>query len=141
MKKTLKSALLILLCLASMLCIFACKEKPTGLWENATYTEDTKVGKGEKEVKVEITAEELTITLTVKTNEATLGDALYKLELVNNDNGMFDTVNGIKADYSANNSYWAFYDANDGYMQEGIFTTEINGGELYKFVYTIYQGV
>ncbi len=138
MKNVLKSAFALLLCLAFSVCLIACNDvEKTGIWESATYLNDTTVGEGQKEVTVIISGEEQSITLTVKTDEKTLGKALHKLELINNDNGLFDTVIGMKADYSKNQSYWAFYDANDNYMNSGVFDTEISGGEIYKFVYKI----
>jgi hypothetical protein len=110
------------------------KEAPTGLWADATYTEDTNVGTGAKTVTVLVTAEDTTVTLTVKTDKAMLGEALYELELIN-DASFFDTLNGIKADWDAHSAYWAFY-VGDEYAMVGANETAIQGGETYKFVYT-----
>ena len=81
-----------------------------------------------------ITAEDTTVTLTVKTDKETLGAALYELELVN-DASFFDTLNGMKADWDAHSAYWAFY-VGDDYANVGANETVIAGGETYKFVYT-----
>ena len=81
-----------------------------------------------------ITAEDTTVTLTVKTDKETLGAALYELGLVS-DASFFDTLNGIKADWDANSAYWAFY-VGDDYAMVGANETVIQGGETYKFVYT-----
>ena len=118
-----------------MLLAIGCgREVPTGLWTDATYTEDATVGTGAKIVTVLIAAEDTTVTLTVKTDKETLGAALYELKLVN-DPSFFDTLNGIKADWDAHSAYWAFY-VGDDYAMVGANETAIQGGETYKFVYT-----
>lgn len=135
MKRIINTAAALVLVLIMLLAVGCSQPELTGLWEDATYTEDTTVGNGAKAVTVAITAEETTITLTVKTDKDTLGAALYELELVN-DASFFDTLNGIKADWDANSAYWAFY-VGDDYATVGIAETQIQGGESYKFVYTI----
>ena len=52
------------------------------------------------------------------------------------DSGMFHTVDGEKADWSVNQSYWAFYEG-DAYAMVGIYDTNIVDGAVYKLVYTI----
>ena len=52
------------------------------------------------------------------------------------DDGMFHTVDGEKADWNVNRSYWAFYLGED-YATEGIYATTIADGAAYKLVYTI----
>ena len=52
------------------------------------------------------------------------------------DEGMFHTVNGEKADWNVNQSYWAFYLGED-YAMVGIYDTDIEDGVTYKRVYTI----
>ena len=51
------------------------------------------------------------------------------------DPGMFHTVDGEKADWNVNQSYWAFYVGED-YAMTGIYDTVIENAE-YKLVYTI----
>ena len=50
--------------------------------------------------------------------------------------GMFHTVDGEKADWNENQSYWAFYVGED-YAMTGIYDTDIVDGTAYKLVYTI----
>lgn len=50
--------------------------------------------------------------------------------------GMFHTVDGEKADWNENQSYWAFYIGED-YAMTGIYDTVIVDGTAYKLVYTI----
>ncbi len=135
MKQALKISLSLLLVLAAILCFVSCnKIEAEGLWENATYRKDVTVGEGSKEVKIDVEAGEQFITITVKTDEALLGNALYAEELIN-DASFFDTLNGIKADWNADKAYWAFYKGEE-YMMVGVNDTSISGGEHYRFVYT-----
>ena len=134
MKKILAITLTLLLCI----CLFSCNTpENTDVWSTATYTDDIEIGQGEKTVAVLVTAEEKTVTLTVKTNENTLGNALLTLDLINNKGGLFDTVIGIKADFSKNEAWWKFCDAEGNALMYGVFDAEINDGEIFKFVYTI----
>lgn len=136
MKKiiNLTSALLVLVVL--LLSVGCGTEQPTGLWADATYTEDTTVGTGAKTATVEVVAEEKTVTLTVKTDKETLGAALYELELIN-DPSFFDTCNGIKADWDASSAYWAFY-VDGSFANVGVGEALIEDGVTYKLEYTIY---
>ncbi len=134
MKRIISTAAALVLVLVMLLAVGCSQPELTGLWADATYTEDTTVGSGAKTVTVEISAEETTVTLTVKTDEANLGAALYALELIN-DPSFFDTLNGMKADWDANSAYWAFY-VGDDYATVGVADAAIQGGESYKFVYT-----
>ena len=52
------------------------------------------------------------------------------------DSGMFHTVDGEKADWNVNQSYWAFY-LGEEYAMTGIYDTDIVDGAVYKLVYTI----
>lgn len=134
MKKIMKLTAAMLVVVVLLFAVGCGEEAPTGLWADATYTEDATVGTGAKTVTVLVTAEDTTVTLTVKTDKETLGAALYELELIN-DASFFDTLNGIKADWDAHSAYWAFY-AGDDYANVGANETVIQGGETYKFVYT-----
>ena len=52
------------------------------------------------------------------------------------DDGMFHTVDGEKADWNTDQSYWAFYEENE-YAMQGIYDTDIVDGRTYKLVYTL----
>ena len=136
MKTAIKTTVSVVLSVIMVLCLFSCDEKvdATGLWENATYLKDTTVGKGEKTVLVDIEAGDQSITITVKTDKATLGEALYEHGIIN-DASFFDTANGIKADWNADKAYWAFYEGED-FMMVGVGETKISGGEHYRLVYS-----
>ena len=73
-----------------------------------------------------------------ETNEKNLGDYLEAQGLILSegaDDGMFHTVDGEKADWNENQSYWAFY-LGEEYAMTGIYDTPITDGAVYKLVYT-----
>ena len=142
-KAALNSVLSVIIVLTCVLGLAACGNEvsKTGLWENAVYTKDSTLGKGEKTVTVEVEAEENKVTFTIKTDAETLGDALLENKLVEGDSseyGLFITsVNGIKADFTADGSYWAFY-IGDEYATTGVDGEKLDGTKdtVYRLVYT-----
>ncbi len=137
MKRTISIALLII-CLFSLV---ACNNSvdTTGLWENATYLQDTEFGEGAKTVKVEVKVEEQTVTFTIKTDKKTVGEALVENGLISGDEGAFGLyikkVNGITADYDIDQSYWAFY-INGETAMTGVDMTDIDENATYRLEYT-----
>lgn len=139
MKKTANRVAALLLSLIFIMGLSGCNnsktEKPTGLWENATYFENTELGEGEKTAVVEVKAEEKSVILTVKTDKETVGEALLEHELIDGEQGDYGlyvkVVNGITADYDVDKSYWAFYE-NGEYATAGVDQTEIKEGVSYK---------
>lgn len=107
-----------------------------GLWANAIYTEDTTLGEGANTVAVLVTAEDKTVTFIIQTDAATLGEALYAVELIN-DPSFFDTCNGMVADWSRDSAYWCCY-ADGVTMNHGVADEEIVAGNtsVYELVYT-----
>lgn len=109
------------------------------VWDSAKYKEDTTLGEGAVTVKIEVTAAEKTVTLTVKTDETNLEKILTLNSLVEGDESEFGlyikSVNGIRADYDLDHAYWAI-------QKDGAPTpTGANGitvadGETYALVYT-----
>lgn len=74
-----------------------------------------------------------------RTDAEKLGGFLEEKGLIDSqgaDQGMFHTVDGEKADWSVNQSYWAFYIGED-YAMTGIYDTLIEDGAAYKLVYTL----
>ncbi len=138
MKQTMKIASSLLLVVIFMFCAVSCAGKidTAALWASATYSADTTLGEGANTVTVAVEAGEKTVTLTIKTDKATLGEALFEHGLVN-DPVFFDTCNGIKADWEKDQAYWAFYIGDEmasfGIGNEDAVTT---GEHAYKLVYT-----
>ncbi len=115
------------------------ESEESGLWADAVYTEDKEFGEGAKTVVCEVKAEDKTVTFTVKTDKKTVGEALFEHGLIEGDGGPYGLyikkVNGILADYDANQRYWAFYV--DGEMaNSGVDGTDITEGVTYQLVYS-----
>ncbi len=156
MKNTIKSTIALILALLMTFCLFSCKKDetetpeqgeslaegetiaPEGLWASATYLEDTTFGEGAKAVTVKVIAENKSVTFTVKTDAATLGEALLEHDLIAGEEGQYGLyikfVNGIRADYDLDKRYWNFT-KNGEYMMTGADMTEIADGETYEFTY------
>lgn len=109
------------------------------LWEGADYTQNTELGNGEKTVEVEVQAEGKSVTFTVHTDKTTVGEALKEHKLIDGEEGPYGlfvkVVNGIKADYDEDKSYWSFY-KNGEAMKTGVDGTELTDGEHYEIIYT-----
>lgn len=79
-------------------------------------------------------------TFQYTTEEAYLGAVLLGEGLVEGENGsyglMIETVDGEKASWDENQSYWALYVGED-YATTGADTTPLTDGGVYKLVYTI----
>jgi len=110
------------------------KIEAAGLWEKATYLANTTVGEGNKTVTFTVEADGKMITITLKTDKATLGEAMFEQELIN-DASFFNILNGIEASWEKDQAYWAFYEG-DTMMPHGVNDEAIDGGENYRFVYT-----
>ena len=49
---------------------------------------------------------------------------------------MVDTINGVRADYTLDGAYWAFY-VNGDYCNYGIDTQPVADGDVFKIEYTL----
>ena len=56
--------------------------------------------------------------------------------IIGSGDGMFHTVDGEKADWNENKSYWAFY-VDNNYAVKGIYETPMENGKNYKLEYTL----
>ena len=139
MKKTFKSTISFILAIVLVLSFVACNNvDATGLWENATYLNDTEFGNGNKTITVEVKVEDQSVVFTLHTDKDTVGAALIEHDLISGDEGAYGlyikVVNGITADYDIDQSYWAFYI--DGEMaMTGVDGTDITEGTAYQLVY------
>ena len=132
MKKTriLAIILFIAIIMTSAMALYSCADKNT-------------LGKGATSFKLEITDKDgKTETYTIKTDEKTVGDALkhtdVKLLTADASASGFDTVNGMKADYTADGAYWEFFI--DGVSAtDSAFNTDVVKDAKYAFKYTIYN--
>ena len=139
MKRSIRVLSLILALFMLTLAFVACNEKPTGLWENATYTKDKTLGDGANTLSITVEMEEKSIVLTIKTDAATVKDALAEHDLIDGEQQaigyMMSTLNGVRADFTLDGAYWGFYQ-NGEYMMTGIDSTPVTGDAAYEFVYT-----
>ncbi len=74
-----------------------------------------------------------------RTDAEKLGAFLEEKGLIDSkgaDEGMFHSVDGERADWNVNQSYWAFY-IGEEYAMTGIYDTNITDGAVYKLVYTL----
>lgn len=131
-----KSVLLTFLALVVIFSFASCKTVPEGLWQDATYTEDTALGEGEKTFTLKVTAQEYTATLTISSDMDTLGNALADLDLIDGsigDYGLYITeVNGMTLVYETHGMYWALYE-NGEYAMSGVDGINIKDGGEYEF--------
>lgn len=74
-----------------------------------------------------------------KTDAEFLGEVLYGEGLIKAegvDEGMFNIVDGEKADWNTDKSYWSLYEGEE-YATQGVDTTPIEDGDTFKLVYTL----
>lgn len=136
MKKAIVSTISTILTLVCIICLASCNTvDKTGLWENATYLKDMEFGKGAQTVVVEVKAEDQTVTFTLHTDKDTVGAALLEHDLIAGENGLYTVVNGMTADWDADQSYWAFY-IDGAYASTGLDDTDITEGAVYRLEYT-----
>ena len=98
------------------------------------------IGQGSRIFRFEVTDDTETVTVwNVHTDDTTVGEALLAIGLIDGDVSEFGLyvkkVDGLIADYDANQSWWAFFI--DGEMaMTGVDFTDIEEGVTYAFVYT-----
>ena len=100
----------------------------------------TEISQGSKAITVTVVhADGSSKDFAYRTDAEMLGAFLEEKGLIESegaDQGMFHTVDGEKADWNVNQSYWAFYLGED-YAMTGIYDTPITDGAIYKLVYTL----
>ena len=147
MKKNISSILCLVMILAMCFGMVACSSKTEApAATEATVAEDGVVvledGKtyGEGATAFTFAVTDLdgnTVTVTVKTDEETVGAALVALNMVSGSTSeyglMVDTVNGITLDYNKDGKYWAFY-INGEYASTGVDSTPVDADATYSFV-------
>ena len=143
-KNGLNKLLALLLALVMVLALAACGNKAQdngGAGDDAnvvtdgTVADGATVGKGATAFTVEVAQLDGTsITFTVNTDKATVGEALLELGIVAGDDteyGLYvKTVNGVTLDYDTDGAYWAFYINGESAMT-GADATNIEAGAIY----------
>ena len=138
MKKTnatkLLSLCLCIVLIAAMALFSGCQDNE---YATITLTDGETYGVGATEFAfsvIDLSGNE--IKVTVKTDKATVGEALLDAEIIAGDASEFGlyvkSVNGKTLDYDADKAYWAFY-VDGGYASSGVDTTSIEAGKTYTF--------
>jgi predicted small lipoprotein YifL len=97
------------------------------------------IGQGSTVFRLEVTDDTGTVSSwDVHTDETTVGAALYAVGLIDSAD-FFVEVNGLIADFDADEAWWAFY-INDEMATEGVGTASVEPGAIYSFFYTIGWG-
>lgn len=135
--------LALLLALVMVLSLAACGNKAQGgdtgddanTVTDGTVADGAVVGQGKTAFTMEVAQLDGTsITFTVNTDKATVGEALLELGIVAGDDteyGLYvKTVNGVTLDYDTDGAYWAFY-INGEYAATGVDATNIEAGAVY----------
>ena len=85
---------------------------------------------------VVVDAEGKETNFEIKTDKATVGEALLDEKLIEGTDSQYGlyvkTVNGITLDYDKDQMYWAFY-VNGEYAMTGVDSTPIEEGAVYAF--------
>ncbi len=133
-KKTLALVLALVLCAAITVIAGCGVKKSEGPYSTRIYKSGT-IGSGSTEFTLQIVDKDSKeVDLKVKTDEATVGAALLKLEVIagdESDYGLYvKCVNGTVADYDVDQTYWAFY-INGEYAMTGVDATDVENGATY----------
>lgn len=107
-----------------------------GIW----FVTRPETQQGSKTITVTVVhADKSEKVFTYHTDAEYLGELLYAEKLIQAegmDEGMFNIVDGEKADWNENKSYWSLYEG-DQYASQGVDTTPIKDGDSFKLVYTL----
>jgi len=141
-----KLKLLLIIIMAAtvfVLLLTACADDRAGRLEAAGQqgAEALQIGQGETTFRFEVLDLEDNLSAWyVSTNLTYLADALVEVGLISGDSDpifglMVDEVNGIVADFTAHNTWWALYI--DGEMaMVGVSSVEIDPDSVYAFILT-----
>ena len=131
-----------LLALLMLVSFAACSDNNDGAdAPPASTAEDVQtIGQGDTVFRFEMTDENGTVhAWDVHTDEETVGAALLAVGLIAGDESewglMVIEVNGVVADWDANQAFWAFY-IDGEFAMAGADETAIESGVTYAFVYT-----
>lgn len=129
-----KKLLSLTLCFVLLISLVACGSA-TETEEFTPVTDGASIGEGAASFPLSIVDKEGgTISITVKTDKETVGEALVDTGIIEGEEGPYGiyikSVNGIYADFETDGTYWAFY-INGEYAQNSVDLTPIAEGEIY----------
>lgn len=130
-----KKILCMLLVLTMVFALFGCAGKETEGEAVPVAKDGDTLGEGALSFSLEITNKAgETISVTVNTDEKTVGDALLALDLIAGEEGEFGlymlTVNGETLSWEKDAMYWAFY-IDGEYATTGVDMTDVTAGTAY----------
>ena len=129
MKRSVKRMICMLLIAVMVIGFAGCGAPAEDEIELITVSDGEIIGEGKTEFPLTITdTTGLSITVTVKTDNDTVGDALVALGLIAGEESEYGlyikTVNGMTLDYDKDKMYWGFYI--DGmYAMTGVDMTDM----------------
>lgn len=133
-----KKIVAIILALTLALSLCACNAKPAQTTPDTTGTAGAKAEEKTFTVTV-VYADSTSKDFTYTSSEEFVGTVLQAEGLIEGNMGQYGleihTVDGIRAVYSEG-AYWAIYEGEE-YAMQGIDTTPIVDGGVYKLVYTL----
>ena len=132
--KLLSLCLCIVLIAAMALITCGCEDKQ---YQTIALTEGKTYGVGATEFAfsvIDLSGNETKVT--VKTDKATVGEALLDANIIAGDDDQYGlyvkAVNQLTLDYDTDKAYWAFY-VDGGYASAGVDATNIESGKVYSF--------
>ena len=139
-----KKLFALLLALALLVCVSGCAfleakpvDMPTVLTDGEGATDTT--AKLMKFTVVVVYQDKTQKEFTYETNEEFVGSVLEAEGLIKGNAGPYGMeithVDGVKAVYNEDKAYWAVYEGEE-YALQGIDTTKVVDGGIYKLVYT-----
>ena len=144
-KNTNKLSLILCIVLIAAMALFTAgcndnssKTETPEVTQSTAETTDVKVlGEGKTEFYFNVVdASGNETKFEIHTDETVVGAALVKLELISGEDGDYGLyvkeVNGIRADYDKDGTYWAFY-VNGEYAMTGVDKTDVVQGDVYSF--------
>ena len=141
MKKNLKILICAMLAVLMVTAFTACSAESDGGSDadggaSVPVSDGATVGEGETVFPLTITdAEGASITITVKTDEETVGTARQNCGLVEGEDSEYGlyikTVNGTTLDYDEDGMYWGFY-VDGVYAVKSADQTEIASGKAFE---------
>lgn len=135
MKKIISLILSIMLVASLALNFTACSNKAPEAPAAVQLVDGANLGKGATAFTFTVVDPDgKSITATINTDKATVGEALVELGLVEGEESewglMVNTVNGITLDYNKDQMYWAFY-IDGEYAMTGVDATDVVAGSTY----------
>ena len=107
----------------------------------STFSEKTV--EGEKDITIEVVMNDGNATVyEVNTDAQYLIEAMQEADglTFEGEEGIYgmsvSTINGVRADYTLDKSYWGFY-VNEEYCNYGISQQPVEDGDAFRIVYTL----